>query len=184
MPAPAGPGARRAAAAGHSAAAALLCAGLTLLAGCGDGRAPMTVRDASGVAAEVASRAAEAPLVVNLWATWCAPCMGELADFAAVAHNHPGVRFLGVNFDWAAAEQATTLEESRRDAEAAWTKRRMPYPSLFVSESDLDGTAEALDLETAVLPQTLIYRAGRRVAAHEGALDAAGLEALLRQAGP
>ena len=37
------------------------------------------------------------PAVVNLWATWCAPCREELPAFQEVAAARPDVRFLGVN---------------------------------------------------------------------------------------
>ena len=38
------------------------------------------------------------PLVVNFWATWCAPCLEELPMFESV-HNRIGheVTFLGIN---------------------------------------------------------------------------------------
>lgn len=40
----------------------------------------------------------DGPAVVNLWATWCAPCRREIPDFEAV-HQARGdeVRFVGVN---------------------------------------------------------------------------------------
>jgi len=38
------------------------------------------------------------PLVVNFWATWCPPCVGEMPDFNAVAAEVEGeVAFLGVD---------------------------------------------------------------------------------------
>lgn len=38
-----------------------------------------------------------APLVVNMWATWCKPCVREMPDFDAVARGAEGVRIVGVN---------------------------------------------------------------------------------------
>jgi len=38
------------------------------------------------------------PLLLNFWATWCAPCVAELPDLLAVAAEHE-VRVLGVSFD-------------------------------------------------------------------------------------
>lgn len=37
------------------------------------------------------------PLVVNMWATWCKPCVREMPDFDAVADTAEGVRIVGVN---------------------------------------------------------------------------------------
>ena len=40
----------------------------------------------------------EGPAVVNLWATWCAPCKRELPEFQAVHESLAGeVTFVGVN---------------------------------------------------------------------------------------
>ncbi len=51
-----------------------------------DGGAPISLADISG------------PAVVNLWATWCAPCRAEIPDFEEV-HQARGdeVRFVGIN---------------------------------------------------------------------------------------
>ena len=39
------------------------------------------------------------PLVVNIWATWCAPCLQELPMFAAAAKEHGDVGFYGLAVD-------------------------------------------------------------------------------------
>jgi len=36
------------------------------------------------------------PLVLNLWASWCAPCRVEIPEFSRVAEQNPQVAFLGV----------------------------------------------------------------------------------------
>ena len=36
------------------------------------------------------------PLVLNLWASWCAPCRIEIPEFSRVAKENPQVAFLGV----------------------------------------------------------------------------------------
>jgi thiol-disulfide isomerase/thioredoxin len=74
--------------------------------------APVTGRDAlpdvqlecigaAGSADRVAmARLGGTPTVVNLWASWCAPCVEEMPDLEKVHQAAGGkVRFLGVNTD-------------------------------------------------------------------------------------
>ncbi len=62
--------------------------------------------------AEVDLSQIEGPAVVNLWATWCAPCRKEIPDFQAV-HEARGdtVRFVGINIGQGADEIGEYLGE-------------------------------------------------------------------------
>ena len=87
---------------------------------------------------------AGAPAIVNVWATWCAPCEAELPALVDVASAYEGrVGFLGVNFTDDAA-QARTWERDYA----------IPYPSI-----DDGGGALADDLEFPYLPHTLVVDA-------------------------
>ena len=54
----------------------------------------------------------EGPAVVNLWATWCAPCKRELPEFEAVHRSVAGeVTFVGVNIGDDGDEAADYLDD-------------------------------------------------------------------------
>lgn len=125
---------------------------------------------ASGATVNLAQVAPGQPVVVNLWATWCAPCRREMPVLAAAQRHETAVRFLFVNQGDDAAAIRTYLVEH------GWALRDVL----------LDGTAS---LGPAVgsqgLPTTLFYDAqGQQVAAHMGVLNAAALELQLRKLRP
>ena len=39
------------------------------------------------------------PLLINLWATWCTPCVAELPQLDTIAAEHPELKLLTVNQD-------------------------------------------------------------------------------------
>ena len=38
-------------------------------------------------------------LVINYWATWCAPCIKEIPELIELDRNHADISVFGVNFD-------------------------------------------------------------------------------------
>jgi thiol-disulfide isomerase/thioredoxin len=45
-------------------------------------------------------------VLLNLWATWCAPCVAELPSLARLAVFAPGIRVIPVNMDRGAVDAA------------------------------------------------------------------------------
>ena len=99
----------------------------------------------------------EGPAVVNLWATWCAPCKRELPEFEAVHRSLAGgVTFVGVNIGDDGDDAADYLDELG-----------ITYDQYLDVDTELTAA-----LETATLPMTLIIDADERIALrHVGPLD-------------
>ena len=110
----------------------------------------------------------EGPAVVNLWATWCAPCKRELPEFEAVHRSLAGeVAFVGVNIGDDGDEAADYLDDLG-----------ITYDQYLDVDSELTAA-----LKTATLPVTLIIDDAERIALrHIGPLDQDELIEAIEQA--
>lgn len=114
------------------------------------------------------------PLLVNLWASWCPPCMREMPGLVALHGDWApkGVTFVGV-----------ALDRDLADAEAAVEKHAVPYLNLH----DPEATALAR-FATGELPATFVYdRQGKLVFFRADAVrpdDPALLAALAKAVAP
>lgn len=105
------------------------------------------------------------PIVVNLWATWCAPCLEEMPDLEAV-HRDRGdeIRFVGLNISDSPTRAAQRIEE---------------IGITYLLGQDPDGGFVAA-LGAVGLPTTaFIDRSGELVRVHQGQLDYDGLQAAI-----
>lgn len=100
------------------------------------------------------------PLVVNLWATWCPPCVKELPTLAALAHSlaDKGILVLPVSSDRGGAKTVKA----------------------FYAAHGIDGLPVLIDKDSALthafgiqgLPTTfLIDRTGKIVGVEQGGMD-------------
>jgi DsbE subfamily thiol:disulfide oxidoreductase len=151
-------------------ATALLLQACTTVAGAGgdaaDGpRVPdRTMTTLDGEELSLAALAGE-PLVVNLWASWCPPCVAEMPDLERVHLDLADqVRFVGIN-----------TQDDRAQAEALAARTGVTYELTL----DPDG-AVFRDLEAVSMPTTFLVDAdGVIVHRHAGLLTEQQLRELL-----
>jgi thiol-disulfide isomerase/thioredoxin len=109
------------------------------------------------------------PGVINVWASWCAPCRAEAPELVAVAKQNPDVNFLGLD-----------TRDSDAPARAFVEKFNIPYPNL----PDPDGQLVLQfsdSLPPQAIPSTLLVDAQGRVAGRFlGAVEAGELDAAIQ----
>jgi thiol-disulfide isomerase/thioredoxin len=108
-------------------------------------------------------------VVLNVWASWCAPCRSEADDLAAVAHDTTGrATFVGLN-----------TRDSAAPAMAFVERFALSYPSVV----DTDGRLQLRfhdNLPPSAIPSTLVIdREGRVAARAIGEVDRSRLLGLL-----
>lgn len=124
----------------------------TTVAHRGDPLPELTLRDLDGNPARFPGASAGRPLLVNLWASWCGPCIEEMPELQrfATAQGEAGVQVVGIALDEPQAVRAFL--------------QRIPvdYPILL----DAPGPADAgvrLGNPRGVLPYSILVSADGRL---------------------
>ena len=105
--------------------------------------------EASAVLAEVKRPGASAVLV-NVWATWCTPCVEEFPDLLHVARelSPKGLRLVLVSVDFSGSEAATT---------EFLTKQGVDFPT-FVRTGKDEAFVDGLEPKwSGAIPATFLY---------------------------
>ena len=124
------------------------------------GLPPLALVNLQGTAVDLAEFKGK-PLVINLWATWCPPCVREMPVLHQAQVNHPEVNFVFINQGESAQRVGTWLDA-----------RKLPLRNVLL---DADQQAPAAFNQRG-LPTTLFFDAqGRLVSARTGELSAATL---------
>ena len=124
--------------------------------------------------AEVFPRAAKLR-VVNIWATWCAPCVAEIPELRALgAAFGPEVALVGVSTDEAVPEG------DRAKVAAFLDKQKIAYTNIYYRGS-VDDLMSFYRFE-GTIPITIAFdRSGKEVWRHEGPVRSADAIAELRK---
>ena len=133
--------------------------------------------DPKGQPASLAQFAGK-PLLLNLWASWCAPCVKELPTLDKLAQSHNGDGSLNVI--------ALNQEDKPRASVEAFLRTTVKAKALGVFQDPNLAWSGAFGPDT-VLPTTILYDAnGKEVWRYVGDLDWTSPEAakLLSEAGP
>ena len=152
----AAPGATPGAAADTGAAASADASAGSLLA--------MSLPDVAGQTQALAQWRGK-PMVINFWATWCAPCVREMPELEALSKKYPGVQLVGIGVD--------NVDNIRKFQE----KVAVSYPLLVMGMSAID-TLRQLGNPSGGLPFTLVLKADGSISEKIlGEIDPARLDA-------
>ena len=130
--------------------------------------------DEAGYPKLVAARKGKVVLV-NFWATWCAPCRKEMPDLATV---HARLSARGFELVTISADEP----EDSKQAEAFLSKAKVAPPYYLKKAKSDDDFINALDKKwSGALPASFLYdRQGRRVKSFYGEINLKELEAAIQ----
>lgn len=106
-------------------------------------------------------------VLVNFWAPWCPPCLGEIPAFAELKRHHPNLQIIGV----------AVMYHSRQDVLDVAARQSISYPIVFGNEDTASEFGELHGLPTSYL----FSPAGKLVRRLEGPADLREIEALMAQ---
>jgi thiol-disulfide isomerase/thioredoxin len=106
------------------------------------------------------------PLLINFWATWCAPCLREIPLLKTFGEEHPSIQVLGIAVD--------DLDDVRKYAD----EMQFTYPVL-VGQSEAMNAMAVLRNDAGVMPFSVFTAPdGAVLAIHAGELHSEHLELL------
>lgn len=151
---------------------------VVLLSALGAAAAPPAVSEARNRAEIVTHFDRKADVrVLNVWATWCAPCVAEMPELQRI---HESYRARGVSVVALSMDDALpgSREEARRRVESFVSSRALSFTNLLYVGS-ITGIEDELDLDGEI-PVTIVFdRRGNELTRIEGIIDPARFRAEL-----
>ena len=116
--------------------------------------------------------------VVNIWATWCVPCVHEMDDLRAVSDAYKkNVDFAGVSMDDVLPGDSKT---TRNKVATFLASKHIAYPNYYYTGPQ-NALVEAFGF-SGELPVTIVFdRAGKELFRVQGAIDRKSFSARLDQ---
>ena len=141
------------------------------------------VLDAQGVGRELAALEGK-PLLVNLWATWCPPCVKEMPALSEVHESvaAAGGEVVGINLDL--LDDRYQLKDQAKKIEDFVARRVLPFPVWIWNGEDKAAMFGALGIDDpGGIPVTIAVDAkGKVIDTHVGEADLERLEELFELA--
>lgn len=119
-------------------------------------------------------------LLINFWATWCAPCKIETPWLVDLRNQYAGQGFeiLGLSTDDIDPEDQKKFTGEKQDIAKFVAKMKMPYPVLLAGDT-LDHSYGGLD----VLPESFfVDRTGKVIAVQVGLTSKDDIEGNIKKA--
>ena len=127
----------------------------------------LTTRSGEPIDLPQMSRASQQPMVVNLWASWCPPCIREIPVFEQAQQDETGITLVFVNQGESPAHIDAFMDEHGFSLNNVWLDPR-------------NAVGQATGAHA--MPTTLIYDAdGQLVNTHFGELSSATLQRSLER---
>lgn len=116
---------------------------------------------ADEILSKVAEHKGERPVLVNFWATWCAPCIEEFPYILQLKEKYEG--------EFALIFVSGDFQEAREEAEAFLKKQGVDFETYFKKGKDNEFITTISNEWTGALPFTIVYnKAGEVSASWEG----------------
>lgn len=130
--------------------------------------------DKAGVRSLIANKDSENLRLVNVWATWCAPCRLEYPDFV-VLHRMYGAR------DFEFVSLSTDVADKRDKALEFLTETHSALPNYIYPADDKYAMIEAIDPDwNGALPYTVLIEPGGEIVwKHQGTVDFSELKKVI-----